>query len=67
MYYVAWIEYSDGVMGYVDEGYESADIAEKAARERLDSKVVMEDVEHEHGGVKAIVIRESKEVRRIEL
>lgn len=67
VHYVAWIEYSDGGMGYVDEGYKSADEAERAARERLESVVVMEDLKREHGGVKAIMIRESKEVRRVEL
>ena len=67
VYYVVWLEYSDGVMGYIGEGYKTADEAEKVARERLESAVTSRYIKEEHGGVKSIVIRESKEVRRVEL
>jgi len=65
--YTAYVEYSDGVSGFVGDGFESADEAEKVVRERLSSEITSEYIEREHGGVKAIIIRKSVEVRRIEL
>jgi len=65
--YESWVEYSDGVFGYIGSDYDSADEAEKVARERLASQVTSGYLKEEHGGVKAIMVRESKEVRRIEL
>lgn len=65
--YAAYVEYSTGVIGFIGDDFESADEAEKAVRERLASPITAEYIEREHGGVTTIFIRESKEVRRIEL
>lgn len=65
--YIAYVEYSDGVVGFVGDDFESAAEAERVVRERLASEVTAGYIEREHGGVESIMIRESKEVRRIEL
>lgn len=65
--YVAYVEYFDGEVGLVGEGFVSIDDAEEAARRTLSSEVTLEYLRHKYGGVKAVVVWESKEVRRVVL
>ncbi len=65
--YVAYLEFSDGGMSFVGDDFESADEAEQAARVEEGLLPQATYVKLAHGGVKAIMVRESREVRVVEL